>query len=233
MDVSDDELYDAIGAWYTKSQPDYTQLYINLYIAYAMWFGRVTRTEQDAEAIVCLKKRRAIWDEYLRGQTMTAMQGIIERVYDHVTAIRTNDLTLDDINISKIVMTSSQDWKGLIDYWYAVRCDIFHGNHISRSPNGQKTIELAYRSLSIYMAEIVKRMERYFTDHDMDQMRLFEELAEARYIHMNLCKPDSAAYVNAQNAYHTAQRMHRKLYQKYLIARDPWAVDIRSGRAST
>lgn len=52
--------------------------------------------------------------------------------------------------------SATDDWRSLIDFWYAVRCSVVHGIAV---PN--RYVTLAYKTLFMFMDELFCRMEKY------------------------------------------------------------------------
>ncbi len=129
-------------SWYEMSKIDYTPLFINAYIAYNVWYVKTTGQSIDSDAIAKLKKRYTPWDEYEKGMIMpellSLMQDIIAegKPYVHIK--------------------SPYDWRALMDFWYYVRCQVFHGVWLYEGSN-TRMIQLAYESLLIFMNEVMRR----------------------------------------------------------------------------
>jgi len=168
--------------WVERAQVDYYDLYIRLYIAYNAWYRRVTGMKTDREAMIKLKKRFVIWDDYCHGRALHELTPIAARI-------------LDD----------PYDWRGLITYWYAVRCDVIHGVSSIQYEQYKKRIVLAYLSLNTFMLEVTGRMARSFTDADHNRLRELDALVAID---------------------ETFRKARDDLYQKYIESPDLWNVDM-------
>ncbi len=189
--------------WYDRAQIDYNDLYVRLYISYNAWFRQVTRTSFDREAISRLKKRFVIWDDYINGLILQDLEPIAEQV-----VILTHQQPLDAGTRWNGVVENSYDWRGLIHFWYQVRCDLFHGSNGPAQDISMQRVRLAYESLRLYMQEITMRMKGCFTEEDYDR------LLEVQRATVGM--PDSETRTN--------------LYQKFINSPDIWNVDMIRAR---
>ena len=171
-----------VYSWYERAQIDYSDLYMRLYVSFNAWYRKATGSSFDREGLVRLKKRFVIWDDYLKDEVMQDLRPIHLEI--------TGDI---------------DDWQGLIEYWYRVRCQLFHGSLGSND----ETIRRAYESLNVFMSEIVERMRSSFTDDDYRRLREIEVLLETPHPKLDYLE-------DAQ----------LKLHQKYLNAPHMWNVDM-------
>jgi len=195
-----------VYAWYDRSSIDYRELFMRLYVSYNAWFRKTTSTHIDYEAIKILKTRFVIWDDYVERRSMVDMQSVMLRIVKS-----TQKAPLQTGGHWKGVVQSSDDWKGLIDYWYQIRCDLFHG-YISVDGETEH-IRLAYESLYIFMSEIVSRMRSSFKHSDMRRLEELKILTESRYPH-----------------HETYQNEALLLHQKFIHSPDLWNVDMVRAR---
>jgi len=193
-----------IMKWIEKAQVDYCDMYIRLYIAYNAWFRKVTRTSFDREALLRLKKRFIIWDDYVNDRVMRELRPILRDV-----AILTDIRPLLSGNKWNGKVRDDNDWHGLIDFWYQVRCELFHGTtDVPRHVLNQYA-SLAYQSLNIFMLEIMKRMKQSFTLNDQRRMDELDILIASSSGHTN-------------NYEHERQRLH----ERYIHSNDVWTLDM-------
>lgn len=189
-----------IYKWYKKAQVDYSELYIRMYISYNAWYRQVTGSTNDREAIGRLKKRFIIWDDYCKGRTMPNLKIYLERLVK---------LTLDDPmpgnSLWKGSITNVDDWRGLIEFWYQVRCLLVHGSEIQPG-----YVWLAYETLDIFMGEIVDRMQACFTDKDFIRLEELSTLVRSEH-----------------NKGDRFKRLQQKLQTKYIDSPDIWQVDMQ------
>lgn len=189
-----------IYKWYRKAQVDYTELFIRIYISYNAWYRQITGTTNDREAISVLKKRFIFWDDYCQGKTMLSLGVYVERLSKLTTE---QPLVGNSLWNGRVI--DSNDWQGLIEYWYQVRCSLMHGSEVP-----PKHVWLAYETLEVFMGEIVERMQACFTDKDFQRLKEVTVLANAQ--------PSS------QSRFHQLQR---KLQAKYIESPDIWQVDMQ------
>jgi len=194
-----------ITTWFERARIDYSDLYVKEYIAYNAWFRKVTDCTEDHEAIKQVVKRFVIWDDYLHGRTMIALGPVLEQIatVTHKSPVVAMSGRWDGI------VKDALDWRGLIYFWYQVRCDLFHGLTVPGRAVHDLKIKLAYESLNIFMTEIVKRMRYCFTDAD------FARLTEVR----TLLESESGVVSELR-------RIEARLYQKFIHSPDIWNVDM-------
>jgi len=198
-----DDVSDLVFTWYDRAQIDYSDLYVRLYISYNAWFRQVTRTDFDREAIARLMKRFIIWDDYIQGKVLGRLMPIVSQI-----AQLTNAEPLISSRWDGCVH-SETDWKNLIQYWYQVRCDLFHGSMGLRDKMQQQRIRLAYESLSLFMGEITNRMAKAFTPADCRRLKEVQTLLQGN-----------------TNNHQQLEGIKGVLYQKYINSPDLWKVDM-------
>lgn len=189
-----------IYRWYKKAQVDYTELYIRIYIAYNAWYRQVTNSMNDREAIAILKKRFVIWDDYSQGKTLSNLKVYVERL-----SKLTNEKPFASSTVWNGVVEDSNDWRGLIEFWYQVRCMLVHGSEVS-----PRYVWLVYETLELFMGEIVERMQACFTEKDLQRL---EELS-------TLVKSETGKDARFR-------RLQQKLQAKYIDSPDIWQVDMQ------
>jgi hypothetical protein len=198
-----DATRELVLTWYNRAQIDYSDLYMRLYIAYNAWFRRVTRTEFDREAVRRLKKRFVIWDDYINGKTLVRLGLIVDEIVKntHKRPLASNrwDGIVHDV----------ADWQGLIDYWYQVRCDLFHGSTVPTKDFHEERVKLAYSSLNLFMDEITMRIEQCFTAEDYARLQEVEALMKVH---------------DGQDV--RFQDIQQILHQKFINSPDLWNVDM-------
>ncbi len=186
--------------WYRKAQIDYTQQYIQMYISYNAWYRQITASTNDREAISLLKKRFIIWDDYCKGRTMPNLNLYMERV-----AKLTSTSPISNTSMWNGVVVNDKDWRGLIEFWYQVRCRLMHGSEVS-----PRHVWLAYETLDIFMGEIVDRMQACFTERDFHRLEEVSTLARTE-----------------QGKENRFRELQRKLQAKYIDSPDIWQVDMQ------
>lgn len=188
-----------IKTWYDRAQLDYGDLYMRLYVAYNAWFHQVTQANTDREAITILKKRFVIWDDYRRGRVLTQLRPVVRDIVM---------LTKSDKSL-KVELADSDDWQHLIEFWYQVRCHLFHGSGLFQSIQQTIWTRLAYQSLNLFMGEVINRMDRSFTNEDFQRLKEVDVLIQH--------EPEPSKRL---------RNLQQTLYQKYIRSPDIWNVDM-------
>lgn len=188
-----------ITTWYGRAQLDYSDLYMRLYISYNAWFSQVTGCTADRDAIRMLKKRFVVWDDYQRGRTLRALRPIVADIAN---------LTQHDNSLGFSVK-DADDWQNLIEFWYQVRCHLFHGSGLFQGVQQTIWTRLAYQSLNLFMGEVIARMERSFTNADLQRLKEVDVLIQ-----------------HEPNPSRRLRNLQQTLYQKYIHAPDVWNVDM-------
>ncbi|RYF29131.1 MAG: hypothetical protein EOO17_02580 [Chloroflexi bacterium] len=197
--MDDEQLYTTIKAWHDKARIDYREAYMRLYISYNAWFSQITNTTNDRAAIIAMKKRFVIWGEYRNGQALHQLYPVAAKIADYTQHSQIIDVTVKD----------AYDWQSIIEYWYKVRCHLFHGSLVANSVDYDQHAKLAYESLNIFMTEITSRMAQSFTNRDMYEMQQISQL-------IILGAPDSDSL---------RERLS-ELQTKYIRSPDIWNVDM-------
>lgn len=192
-----------IYSWFERSGISYADAYARLYIAYNAWFSKVTGKGNSHEAIRLLKTRFVIWEEYEKGIVCVDMRPVVERI---VQLLRSDaSLTIPRWNVS---LSNANDWANLIQFWYEVRCRLFHGKLLES--RDEEAVRLAHESLYVFMSEIVSRMKRSFKATD------YVRLEELRIL-------------SVADSKHQADHVRESiaLHQKYIDAPALWQVDMQ------
>lgn len=190
-----------IATWFDRAQLDYCDLYMRLFVAYNAWFRYVTSQTTDRAAINALKKRFVIWDDYQRGRCLEALRAKMEPI---VTT------TSHDHSLG-VVVHHAEDWQNLIEFWYQVRCHLFHGSHLFSERQQMVWARLAYESLNIFMAEVVERMRQSFTHEDYRRLQEVQALLKGN-------GPEKERLM----------KTHESLQSKFVHSPDVWNVDMVS-----
>ncbi len=190
----------AVYEWFKKAQIAYDEQYIWLYISYNTWYQAVTHTTNDRQALGTLKKRFIIWDDYTNGKVLQGLRPYMQRLAE---LTQREPLAAKTLYWSGSI-ESPADWRSLIEFWYHVRCALVHGARVR-----PRYVWLAYETLSVFMEEIVDRMQRCFTKDDHRKM---EELATLAMVPTH--KTDRF------------KQLQEYLYQKYIASPNIWDVDM-------
>lgn len=186
---------------YGRSQVDYGLHFLHIYISYNAWYREATGMTNDRQALSLLKKRFIIWDDYIKGRTLNQLKPYMKRL---------TELSQQKPFVSTRLYWSgefegSDDWRSLIEFWYQTRCLIVHGSDFR-----QKHAWLAYETLTIFMKEIIERMQACFNDADLQEMESYSSLADEDIAR-------SARF----------KKLQQRLYQKYVASPDIWQVDMQ------
>jgi len=203
--MNEEQCKDNIYHWFESAQIDYSGMYLKLYVAFNAWYRQVTQTPYDRDAIARLKKRFVIWNDYYNG---LAMHGL-KPVFSSIVALTCSKPMRVSRGRWNGVVESVDDWRGLLEYWYQVRCDLVHGLIDMDSAEETKIIRYAYQSLNIFMSEIIKRMRNCFSVEDSQRLDELNLLIENQ-----ADMPDGI------------KKLYRHLQQKYINSRDIWNVDM-------
>lgn len=183
---------------FNESRVDYSQHYSKLFSAFNLWYSQATSTSVDATALVTMKRRPYLWRASFNDDCLSGLLPIMRRIM-----ILTQHRPLERANGEwKGYLSDQYDWQGLIDFWYAIRCEVVHGSPALQVSYFPVLVKLAYESLSIYMNEIVLRtqlteesvsasLQRYVISPSFNEVdnepkatfdRLFELHEKERYI---------------------------------------------------
>lgn len=188
-----------IFSWYEKSRIDYEKLYIHTYIAFNAWYVQMSPMVTNRHAINTLQKRFLIWEDLLAG----AEGNTLAMNISHIKKLLTKYYYDSALNTFR--NTNVLDWQGLIDYWYQLRCQLVHGSRLS-----PLLVRLGYETLSIYMAEIIRRLRLHYDSGDERRLNELQALAEAGKL--------SLSDIGEQAA----------LHMKYIRSPSLWQVDMTS-----
>lgn len=144
----------AITDVFQKSQVHYEDKFLILFSSYNAWYQAVTGESIDAMALKVVRLRDAIWAEYFRGDCFELLRPLLRRI-----AVLTTLRPLRSTGSWNGVVHGPDDWEGLIRFWYAVRCDHIHANSVILQGYYPLLTKLAYESLSVFMTEIVLRLQ--------------------------------------------------------------------------
>jgi hypothetical protein len=134
--------------WYDRSQIDYEEYFIRVYIAYNAWYRRAVGSSNDRRAIELLKKRAVLWDAYISGRALLELERYMIEL-----AECTQRRPLTEGSWWNGEVRDRYDWRSLIEFWYSIRCALVHGSHVPHEHTW-----LAYKTLSLYMHEITQRL---------------------------------------------------------------------------
>lgn len=195
------QAFELVCDWHEKSIVDYRDHYLPLYIAYNTWYREVTGESNDRRALTLMKKRHVMWEDYMDGKVLKGLEPYMVRLVDltqkeplrHFSAQWSGELA------------DRYDFRGLIEYWYQVRCLLVHGAKVQPAH-----VWLAYETLDIYMREIIKRTRACMNSEKYKQVK-------------------KAAHIltSSSSSNDKFLQLQQKLYQKYIALPDIWQVDMQ------
>ncbi len=163
-----------INNWHTKaSDEDYFSKFVFEYLAFIAFVKKkkFTNTRQDREAIQRLKRETSIKDEYLSlvkekaeikeawtgimKELNTARLGNVSRNGDGAVDMEFwncsyNDRrskTVTDKQKASGVIHDLENWENMVEFWYSIRNNLFHGGKDPQDERDQILIEKGYITL--------------------------------------------------------------------------------------
>lgn len=144
-----------ILTYFKKSQIDYGQYYLQLYASYNIWYRSSTGESLDARALAQLKLRHQIWKDCFDDTCMHQLRSLMRRIY----VLTVHRPLVREGSAWKGVLEDETDWRGMIDFWYAIRCDVVHGNDEQLAGHHSLMVKLAHESLTVFMTEVAIRLQ--------------------------------------------------------------------------
>ncbi|HJM04114.1 MAG TPA: hypothetical protein QF549_00560 [Candidatus Saccharimonadaceae bacterium] len=144
-----------ILTYFKKSQIDYGQYYLQLYASYNIWYRSSTGESLDARALAQLKLRHQIWKDCFDDTCMRQLRSLMRRIY----VLTVHRPLVREGSAWKGVLEDETDWRGMIDFWYAIRCDVVHGNDEQLAGHHSLMVKLAHESLTVFMTEVAIRLQ--------------------------------------------------------------------------
>ena len=133
-----------------RAQIPYEHYYAALYAAFNCWYRNATQSQQDTEALTRLFANQATpFEARLPQSTFTQLRPYMYRLY-----ALTNHQPL---SISRWggSFKSTDDYEGLVWFWYAVRCMVVHGEITAHSGLFEHYVKQAFETLQICMAALM------------------------------------------------------------------------------
>ncbi len=153
---------DLIKQWFERSnsEKDVFTKFIFLYISFTAFLTQAHPGMADREIINSLKEAndaRSFYMSLIRNDPM--LRATIQKL---VSELRNqpieNDTRINDRNWTGIdgVIRDETDWENLVEYWYRVRNNLFHGRKAPEFIRDRNLVEFAYRTLAPLMANFIK-----------------------------------------------------------------------------
>lgn len=155
--------HELINQWFNRAitEDDYFTKYIFLYIAFTAfltqrWGGvsdrdKINRVKEDVDAkeyyLRLIEEKEDLHDVLLR-----LVRELRRRPVRNIT--RPNDTNWQGRDG---VLRDKRDWENLVEFWYRVRNNLFHGHKAPEFARDRRLVEYAYSTLMPFM--------RNFIDH--------------------------------------------------------------------
>lgn len=175
-------------SYYQRSRLDYFSSYGALYGAYNAWHRLTIDASSDRDALRELKSDAYLWEGYYEGSCLSGLQTYFEQVVKFTESGWPTRVK------------GAKDWRGLIDFWYKIRCELVHGQLNSDDRRHQRGVYLAYKTLDVYMAEVVSRIEAGFSDKHAERLEELHWLANTKGLSDKQRREKSEIYERFLNA---------------------------------
>ncbi len=154
---------DLIKQWFerSKSENDIFTKFIFLYISFTAFLTRRNPKRSDRWIIDNLKEEeetRSLYITLIRynPELRAVIQNLISELRKQPIE---NDTRPNDTNwrggIDGVIRDET-DWENLVEYWYRVRNNLFHGRKAPGFQRDRVLVELAYRPLAPLMEKFIK-----------------------------------------------------------------------------
>ena len=214
---------ETIFSWYYRGQLNY----VDLFISYIYWFKKATGKNRDRDAVNALKERPVVWEEYQKGETLFGLKSKVREIAKITQGTPLENLTGGNQNWNGVV-ADENDWQSLIEFWYRVRCNLFHGAKSPEDYRDQEVVRLAYESLNIFMSEIVRRMKSNFSRRDLETMSGLLDMAELLSYKLAKLEHGSDEWQATYERYQDTQSQYSQLHGALQEAFDLWNVDMEA-----
>ena len=166
---------DLILAWRQKAseQDDYFSRFVFLYLAFiahlrSNLFFEKTSDRQVLQALKCDQIRQARYADTI-GADRRLLNGLRDLIRElKKRPLYNNSLDLDypeldkwwncsglqprtDDTSPKGVIRSADDWENIVEFWYGVRNNLFHGGNNPNVERDNFLVEYAYKTLQVFM----------------------------------------------------------------------------------
>ncbi|MBM4305405.1 MAG: hypothetical protein FJ123_01605 [Deltaproteobacteria bacterium] len=174
-----------IRSWHLKaSEEDYFSKFVFEYLAFIAYLKTQSPYDKssDRSAIQSLKRDDEIKNEYLikvendinLNSSWLATQdelkekplGNVSRDPDNTEEIvwwncsrgQLRDKTEEEWTKEAGVLHSLEDWENMVEFWYSIRNNLFHGTKDPEVKRDKKLVEFGYKTLSPLMQIFISRM---------------------------------------------------------------------------
>lgn len=162
-----------IKGWHYKAQEeDYFSKFVFEYLAFIAYLKRIRFVEEnyDRMAIQRLKQDTQLREKYLQklrsdGQITSSWEQIIDELDQYSLANssqgdeleitrwwncshqKTNDKTDEESAKQSGVIHNLDDWENMVEFWYSIRNNLFHGAKDADNTRDKRVIEHGYKTL--------------------------------------------------------------------------------------
>ncbi len=155
---------DLIEQWFYRAmgEGDPFTRYIFLYISFIAFLSQANRNETDRRRINRVKRDREARGFYLDlierdGELRADVSNLVlELRQNPIRSIGRNDRSWRGTNG---VLDGVEDWENLVEFWYRVRNNLFHGHKAPEFARDRRLVNHAYITLLPFM--------RNFINHDL------------------------------------------------------------------
>ena len=156
---------DLINQWFHRAinEDDPFTKYIFLYIAFIAFLSQREIQGSDRDRINLVKGDIEAKDYYLRlagerGELRNILSDLVAELKEQSIE---NSTRVNDTNWlgEDGVLNGIEDWENLVEFWYRVRNNLFHGHKAPDFKRDRKLVNFAYQTLQPFM--------RNFIDHDL------------------------------------------------------------------
>jgi len=175
-----------IRNWHAKaSEEDYFVKFMFEYLAFIAYVKNklyVGDSKHDRPAIQALKIPNDFRDEYLRTITTdadlrnawtklkeelervplmdTSQGGDVEEIkWWNCSHDNSNQMTLQERTKTKGVIHSLEDWENMVEFWYSVRNNLFHGTKDPEIKRNKLLVTCGYQTLKKLVSLFIKKMQ--------------------------------------------------------------------------
>jgi hypothetical protein len=184
--MKEDTYKKLIRSWHSKaSEEDYFSKFVFEYLAFIAYLKTQSPygMASDRSVIQGLKRDNDIKEEYLRmvrseknlNDAWAIMQEELSRqplgnvsrdpynagdiAWWNCSHRELNDKTPQEKVKQTGVLHSLEDWENMVEFWYSIRNNLFHGTKDPEVERDKKLVEFGYKTLSLLMGIFVIRME--------------------------------------------------------------------------
>ncbi len=152
--------YDLIIQWFKRSEQekDYFTKFIFLYISFIAFISQRYGEMSDRNKINSLKAELEAKYFYIR---LIEKDNKLKDILVKLIAELNKQPIVNSTNRSDKYwngrLTSEENWNGLVEFWYRVRNNLFHGHKAPEFKRDQRLVRFAYKTLFPFMKNFIDR----------------------------------------------------------------------------